>query len=99
MKGGFGWRYTIVSHHVQLTIKGMRVDETVREKRGLTVELRNILAFTHQVEGVTHEKEIEEKLSGFEHWGSNLSLGWSNDGTSDRVYGIFIGEGCSFSHL
>lgn len=79
--------------------KGMRVYEIVIEKRGLTVELRKILAFTHQGKEVTPEKEIEEKLSRFEHWGSNLSLGWSNDRKSDRVYGIFIEEGFSFSHL
>lgn len=41
MRGGLGWRYTVVSHHVEVTIKDMRMDEIVRDrkKRGLTVEL------------------------------------------------------------
>lgn len=45
----------------------MGVDETVRvkKKRGQTVKLRKTLAFTHWVEEVKAEKEIE-KVSGLD---------------------------------
>lgn len=47
-----------------MPIKGTGVGEIAREKRGLTVELRKTLAFTHWVEEVKPEKEVEKKLLG-----------------------------------
>lgn len=45
----------------------MGVDEIVREKKGeLTVELRKTSAFTHWIEEVKPEKQMEDKLSGLE---------------------------------
>lgn len=56
-----------MSHCVQVPIKGMGVDEIVREKKsGLTLELRKTSAFTHWVKEVKPEKEIEGKLSGLD---------------------------------
>lgn len=64
LRGGLSCRYTIVNHHIQVPIKGTGVGEIAREKRGLTVELRKTLAFTHWVEEVKPEKEVEKKLLG-----------------------------------
>lgn len=58
LRRGLTWRYTVVSHHVQVPIKGTGVDETVRVKKR-TVKLRKTLAFTHWVEKVKAEKWIE----------------------------------------
>lgn len=33
MRRGLSWRYTVVSHRVQVPIKGMGMDEMVREEK------------------------------------------------------------------
>lgn len=51
-----------------MPIKGMGVDETVSGKKKRTVKLRKTLAFTHWVEEVKAEKEVEE-VSGLDFTG------------------------------